>query len=230
MRQPPPLCFAETYTNAAVRSRPTWMLKAKPQPQDAAPKLVAIFHLSPHHCCLSGHISVCLPPRIIFRGVSKFPLFSPGYDLLGFVDGTHPCPEQTITVNGVTTVNPAHHPWVRQDQLILNAILGSLSPPLIPFIATARTSRDAWSTLALTYGQPTRGLITHLKTQLNNPLKGSQTIIEFMHNIKTKVDALAMLNSPVDIEDLFIKILNGLDADYTELAECYSSPRDGDLL
>ena len=95
------------------------------------------------------------------------------YALLGFVDGTIICPVKTITVNGADTANLAHHTWVRQDQLISNAIIGSLSPTLIPFIATARTSRDAWSTLALTYGKPTRGRITQLKTQLNHPIKGS---------------------------------------------------------
>ena len=148
----------------------------------------------------------------------QFSTLLTGYDLLGFIDGTHPCPEQSVTVNGVPTANPAHHTWVRQDQLLLNAILGSLSPPLIPFIASAQTSHDAWSTLALTYGKPTRGRITQLKTQLSNPIKGTQTITEFMQNIKTKVDELAMMNAPVDIEDLTIKILNGLYADYTELA------------
>ncbi|KAA8539726.1 hypothetical protein F0562_026418 [Nyssa sinensis] len=196
---------------------PAAAVTVQPVTTDAIPT-----HPRPMPTILALNVAAQAPLKLTnsnyFSWRLQFSTLLTGYDLLGFVDGTHPYPEQTITVNGVPTVNPAHHTWVRQDQLILNAILGSLSPPLIPFTATARTSRDAWSTLALTYGQPTRGRITHLKTQLSNPLKGSQTITEFMHNIKTKVNALAMLNSPVDIKDLTIKILNGLDADYTELA------------
>lgn len=44
-------------------------------------------------------------------------------------------------------------------------------------------------------------------------------ITEFKQNIKTKVDELTMMNAPVDIEDLTIKILNGLDEDYKELSD-----------
>ena len=66
-----------------------------------------------------------------------------GFDLMGFVDGKHLCPQETITTGDTTTPNPAHRLWVRQDQLLLNAILGSLSPSIIPFIASAKTAHDA---------------------------------------------------------------------------------------
>lgn len=39
-----------------------------------------------------------------------------------------------------------------------------------------------------------------------------------MQNIKTKADELALMKSPVNIEDLTIKILNDLDEEYKELA------------
>ena len=58
-----------------------------------------------------------------------------GYDLLGYIDGSNPCPSQTITTNDTSAPNPAYNFWVRQDKLILNAIIGSLSPQLISFIA-----------------------------------------------------------------------------------------------
>lgn len=147
----------------------------------------------------------------------QFTTLLTGYDLLGFVDGSHPCPEHLVTINDVATVNPAHRTWICQDQLILNAIIGSLTPSLISFIVTARTSLDAWSTFAHTYGKPTRGRITQLKTQLSHPMKGSKTITEFMQTIKIKADELALMNAPVDIEDLTITILQGLEDDYREL-------------
>ncbi|KAK6931858.1 hypothetical protein RJ641_003651 [Dillenia turbinata] len=50
------------------------------------------------------------------------------------------------------------------------------------------------------------------------PIKGSQTITEFIQNIKTEADELTLMNIPVDTEDFTIKILNGLDEDYKELA------------
>jgi hypothetical protein len=47
-----------------------------------------------------------------------------GYDLIGL---SHPCRAHTL--------------WIRQDQLRLNAIFGSLSPTIISFIAQAQTSK-----------------------------------------------------------------------------------------
>lgn len=148
----------------------------------------------------------------------QFQTLLTGYDLLGFIDGTKPCPPSTVMHNGVSTPNPDYLLWIRQDQLLLNAIIGSLTPSLISFIATAKTSYDAWTTLSNTYAKPTRGRILGLKNRLTNPVKGAQSITEFMQGIKTIVDALALMNVSVDSKDLVIKILDGLDENYKELS------------
>jgi hypothetical protein len=86
-----------------------------------------------------------------------------GYDLQGYIDGTKPCPSQylTTTTDNTTTqtLNQEYHTWIRQDQLILNAIIGSITPTIIPFIAQATTAREAWNILAATYATPSRGRI-----------------------------------------------------------------------
>ena len=77
-----------------------------------------------------------------------------GYDLLGYIDGSKPCPPSTITQNNTIVSNPTHNTWIRQDQLILNALVGSLSPTIISFIARAKTSAEAWLILENTYAKP----------------------------------------------------------------------------
>ena len=141
-----------------------------------------------------------------------------GYDLVGFVDGTRPCPTPTLTTTNGTTPNPAYSLWVRQDQLILNAIIGSISPTIIPFIATATTSRDAWTTLFNTYAKPSRGRIMSLKGILDNLNKGEKTITEYMQIIKTCNDELLLMNAAYDIDELTLKILRGLGDEYSPLA------------
>lgn len=89
-----------------------------------------------------------------------------GYDLFGFVDGSRTYPPD-VTV-GSTDPNPDHAQWIRQDQLILSAIIGSLTPTLIPLIATTKTSGDAWTILANTYGRPSRGRIMAIKNKQRN--------------------------------------------------------------
>ncbi|KAK0603490.1 hypothetical protein LWI29_005537 [Acer saccharum] len=141
-----------------------------------------------------------------------------GFDLMGFIDGNHPCPPATITVGDISTPNSAYHLWVRQDQLLLNAILGSISPSIIPFIASAKTAHDAWTALANTYAKPSRGHIMHLKSVLTNIAKRTQSITEYLQNAKSIADELAVLDAPKNPEDLTVKILNGLGDEFKDIA------------
>jgi hypothetical protein len=140
-----------------------------------------------------------------------------GYDLLGYIDGSKPCPPATLTQDNATRPNPEYILWIRQDQLILNAVIGSILPTIIPFIAQATTSRQAWTILANTYAKPSRGRIKQIKNQLKNTTKGSLSVTEFMQTIKTRADDLALLGASLDEEEITDKILDGLGDEYKEL-------------
>jgi hypothetical protein len=144
-----------------------------------------------------------------------------GYDLQGYIDGTKPCPSQylpTNTDNPTTqTLNPEYHTWIRQYQLILNAIIGSITPTIIPFIARATTARAAWNILAATYATPSRGRIKQVKANLKSLTKGNLSITDFLQSVKARADELAVLGALVDNEDLTDKILEELGDDYKEL-------------
>ncbi|KAI3451375.1 hypothetical protein Pfo_008040 [Paulownia fortunei] len=83
--------------------------------------------------------------------------------------------------------------WVRQGQLVLSAIAGSISPNLIPFISSTRISHEAWNIFASTYAKPSR-----------------------MQRPKVIADELAMINHPIDSDDITLKILGGLDDKYND--------------
>ena len=87
-----------------------------------------------------------------------------GYDLLRYINGSKPCPLATLTQNDTTRSNLAHTIWIRQDQLILNAIIGSISHTIIPFIAQAKTTHEAWTILATTYAKSSCGSIKQAKS------------------------------------------------------------------
>ena len=71
------------------------------------------------------------------------------YDLLGFLDSSKSCPRAMITLPDVASPssNPDHNLWLRQHQLLLNAIVRSVSVTLVQFISTSTTSRVAWTHL-----------------------------------------------------------------------------------
>ena len=71
-----------------------------------------------------------------------------------YLDGTLLCPSPILKENGKEVVNPNYSLWIRQDQLLLSAILASISTNVIPFVASAKTSEDAWDTLATIYAKP----------------------------------------------------------------------------
>ncbi|KAE8676754.1 hypothetical protein F3Y22_tig00111582pilonHSYRG01003 [Hibiscus syriacus] len=133
-------------------------------------------------------------------GTVIFGNHSKGYVLHHFIDGTQTPPQPTVTVNGVTSPNPAYITWKRQDRLLFSALLGAISISLQPLIAHTTTSLDAWQTLANTYAKPSRGHIKQLKEQLKRCTKGSKSISECMQAIKTRTDELSLLGKPIDDE------------------------------
>ena len=87
-----------------------------------------------------------------------------GYDLLGFVNDSKSCPLALITLLDAAppSPNPDHILWLKQDQLLLNVIIGSVSATLVQFISPSTTSRAAWITLEKTYVSHSRGrIMTH---------------------------------------------------------------------
>ena len=63
--------------------------------------------------------------------------------LLGYVDGSLPCPPQVLlTIHG-PVIDPAHRLWVHQDQAILSAIQGSLGDGVAGLCLFAASSLDA---------------------------------------------------------------------------------------
>jgi hypothetical protein len=136
--------------------------------------------------------------ELILCNHHRFQTLFIGYDLLGYIDGSKPCPPATLTQDNTTRPNPEYILWIRQDQLILNAVIGSILPTIIPFIAQATTSRQAWTILANTYAKPSRGRIKQIKNQLKNTTKGSLSVTEFMQTVKTRADDLALLGASLD--------------------------------
>ncbi|KAH7557325.1 hypothetical protein JRO89_XS11G0120400 [Xanthoceras sorbifolium] len=116
-----------------------------------------------------------------------------GYNLHGYVDGSHLALVETAMINNQVSPNLAYTTWICQDKLIFSAIVGSLTHSIIPLIQCTTTSQEAWTILANTYTKPTRGYIKQIKDQLKR--------------------------KPLDNEDLIEKILDGLDDDYRPLID-----------
>ncbi|RVW60364.1 Retrovirus-related Pol polyprotein from transposon RE1 [Vitis vinifera] len=165
------------------------------------------------------HNSIKLTPTNYLSWKTQMEAIFIGYDLQKFIDGSHSAPPTTITTNNVVSTNPAYQTWLRQDKLLFGALVGTLSPTLVPLITQSKTSYEAWQILANTYVRPSCDHIKQLKDHLKNITKGSQSITDYMQSIKTRADELAALGKPLDQEDLIEKVLEGLDENYQSIID-----------
>jgi hypothetical protein len=71
-----------------------------------------------------------------------------GQHLYGFIDGTKPAPASSLAVqdSGPTAAlpNPDFYIWHTQDQMILSALISSLSETVLAHVVKCHTSHDVW--------------------------------------------------------------------------------------
>nr|GMD95490.1 uncharacterized protein LOC109191079 [Ipomoea batatas] len=84
-----------------------------------------------------------------------------GLDLVGYITGSVVAPAR-YTDQAQTVANPNYATWLRQDNIILSALLGSLSDTLQPVIASANSACDAWVRLSAFFVSQEQHLGLHI--------------------------------------------------------------------
>lgn len=121
--------------------------------------------------------------------------------------------EPTVLPLPTSLTRPSSQPtWFRQVRLLFGAIVGSLSPPIIPLVTNASSSLEAKKILSNTYASPSRGHIKQLQHRLKQCLKKqNQIVTDYMQEIKIVVDEFAVLGKRLDAEDITNTVLDGID-------------------
>ena len=163
---------------------------------------------------ISTQINEKLTPSTFSQWRAQFEALLIGYDLLDYITGDHPCLSSNNTPT--STLHKSH--WVRQDKLILSAILAFTTPTITPFISTAKTSKDAWLKLHTMYASKSRTRALQLKVELTLIKRENKTVQEYLHTVKTLADEIALIDHPISANDLTLYILNGLGPDFREVA------------
>ncbi|KAI4331985.1 hypothetical protein L6164_016928 [Bauhinia variegata] len=113
--------------------------------------------------------------------------------------------------------NPEYLLWYRQDQILLSAILESCSETIQPLISSANTAREAWDRLTLSYANSSRSQIISLKSKLAQNSQGTKSIAEFLTEMRSIADELALAQHPMAEDDLIVHILTQLGNEYSPL-------------
>ncbi|XP_041001671.1 uncharacterized protein LOC121247374 [Juglans microcarpa x Juglans regia] len=163
---------------------------------------------------ITTQINEKLTPSTFPQWRAQFEALLIDYDLLDYVNGISSCPPPVGT--STTDLNKTH--WVRQDKLILSAILASTSPTITPLIATTKTSHEAWNKLKMLYASRPRIRAMQLKEELTLIQRGNRSISDFLHVVKALADEIAIIDHPISDDDLTLYVLNGLGPDFREIA------------
>ncbi|CAI9766814.1 unnamed protein product [Fraxinus pennsylvanica] len=131
-----------------------------------------------------------------------------GYGLLGFADGTHPCPTKT---------DPGYSLWTRQDRLVLLGIQATVNSAICPMINNCTTSADAWNKLETSYANSSNTRMLSIMSSLMSNKKEGKTVATYMSNVKGLVDELALIGHPLNDAQIISYTLNGLGDEFKEL-------------
>ncbi|RVX10738.1 Retrovirus-related Pol polyprotein from transposon RE2 [Vitis vinifera] len=163
---------------------------------------------------ITAQINEKLTPFTFPQWRAQFEALLIGYDLLDYVTDISQCPSSSDL--SVSVLHKTH--WVRQDKLILGALLASTSPTITPLIATAKTSHEAWQKLNTLYASKSRTRAMQLKEELALIQCGNRPISDYLHAVKSLADEIAIIDHPISDDDLTLYVLNGLGSDFREIA------------
>jgi hypothetical protein len=156
--------------------------------------------------------------------VAQFQPILCGYELQGLLDGSDPCPPKLIAnaAGNGEIPNPAYVSWLRRDQQLLNLIICSLAPSLVPSMYGLKTSQLAWSSLATWFAAQSKSRISHLKRQLQCLQQGNKTCIEYLSQAKSWADELSAVGKPVEDNDLISYVINGINPTYNSFVTAFT--------
>ncbi|CAN6561837.1 unnamed protein product [Malus baccata var. baccata] len=151
-----------------------------------------------------------LPWRALFAPILR------RYKLLGIVDGTEPCPSPFLPDR---SINPHFEQWYEKDQNLLIWFNSTLSEEIIPFTVGVSSARDLWLKLEQRFGGVSDAHIHQLRSKLQNIQKGSQSMADYLQQIKEISDSLTAAGASVTDRDLIAATLAGLTDDFESFTD-----------
>jgi hypothetical protein len=142
-----------------------------------------------------------------------------GQGVFGFVDGSNTCPSTHVLAHdGISLqVNPPFQTWKQQDQLILSALLSSLSMEVLHLVVGCQSSCSAWGTLERALASTSNSRIMQFHGSLQDLRQGDESVTQFMQKAKALFDELAAVGRPVSLEDFNLYVFRGLRGEFKDL-------------
>ncbi|GKB85022.1 nucleotide-binding alpha-beta plait domain-containing protein [Tanacetum coccineum] len=141
-------------------------------------------------------------------------------NLMGYVDGSIPCPSKTLSFTDDATVlkeNLNYPIWVSNDAYVRMLIISTISEASFHHVQ-GTTSRDLWLSLEKAYAPHSTSREYTFKTQLLTIyMHGDETPDAYLNRAQKYADALAAIGEPVKDKYLVMLVVSGLREEYNGL-------------
>ncbi|TXG69253.1 hypothetical protein EZV62_004188 [Acer yangbiense] len=152
-----------------------------------------------------------------------------GHRLDGHLYSTRPCPPEFLpspttpgvpspTTPGVSDSgscsNPEYEKWLVNDQLLMGWLYSSMTENVALSVMGSTTAAGLWKALENLFGAYSKSKANTIRTSIQTTRKGSSTMEEYLTQMKTWADSLAIAGDPYPENLLFANSLAGLDSEY----------------
>ncbi|KAH0672879.1 hypothetical protein KY290_025164 [Solanum tuberosum] len=95
--------------------------------------------------------------------------------------------------------------------------MASVDATIASIVASAENSKAAWDHLHTSFAKKSQTRIFSLRHHLSRVSKDNKSIVDYLCEIRSLYDELATAGSPVNNEELVVKILSGLGPEFREI-------------
>ncbi|KAD4178088.1 hypothetical protein E3N88_26679 [Mikania micrantha] len=145
-------------------------------------------------------------------------------NLFGYIDGSIPCPPQTIAAPAGSSKdaalsahqpNPQYTIWLSNDAHVRMLLLSNISEAALHHARGTLTARDLWLALEQAFAPHTSSREYTLKTQLLRiSMKADETPTTYLQRAQEYSSALANIGEPLKDKDLVMMVISGLRDEY----------------
>nr|XP_040247964.1 uncharacterized protein LOC109759416 [Aegilops tauschii subsp. strangulata]XP_040247965.1 uncharacterized protein LOC109759416 [Aegilops tauschii subsp. strangulata] len=143
------------------------------------------------------------------------------HGLFGYVDGLEQPPSYTITTgagaDAKEEANPLFLQWYQRDQLVLIALLGSMTEDVLGQMTLMTTSAAVWAALHDMFSSQNKARLMQMRFRLSNLKKKDLTATEYFNKMKGFADAMASIGKPLGDDEILGYMLAGLGSEFEPL-------------
>jgi hypothetical protein len=123
-------------------------------------------------------------------------------------------------------VNPEFSHWYQQDQLVMSAMLASLSESVLAQVVGCTSACDVWCAVERAFAASSRAQIMQIRMQLANIQKKDMSIAEYFRKVKSLADTLAVIGKRLEDDEVISYLLGGLGSEYESLVISLTTRND----